>query len=165
MAKNLSKGDVIVETTDEVMYKIEEDAPPYPVKARPYGKHSNKVIEIPEKAMSGYMVGSPQSMAEELLQLSGFSHEDPRCTEGIIVTKEEVIAAFGGVSAEVGYTILSDWLTDGVGAKTAADVLLTLFEKYEGREQNAVNWFDNVEFNELGKPVCECGHHILDKTY
>lgn len=166
MSKNLSKGDVIVDTTDEIMYKIEEDAPPYPVEARPYGKHSNRTIDIPEHAMSGYVVGSPQTIAEELLQLSGFRHEDPRCNAGVIVTKKEVVVAFGKVSAEVGYEVLSDWMIDGIGATTAADVLKILAEKYSGREENAVKWFDNIELNELGKPICtECGHHVLDRTY
>lgn len=168
MSKKLSEGDVLVEKTlnTDSMYKVEEDAPPYPVKARPYGKHSGKVIEIPENALRDYVIGSPQSVVEEILQTGGFIHEDHRCEAGVIVTKGEVVKAFGELSLEVSYEALKDWLTTGIGAGTAAEIIKILLETYSGREETAVSWFENIEMNDLGKPQCkECGYVILDRRY
>lgn len=174
MSQNLSVGDVLVEKSlrTDTLYKVEEAAPPYPVTARPYGKNSHMTVDIPEVAVEqDYIVGSPQSVTEKVLEVGGFRHEHPACPAGVIVQPDEVARAYAEIASKVGYEVFKDILLpsrDTVlsDAKTAADILKVFYDTYKAREELSFTWFENIELNELGSPVCkECGNLILDETF
>lgn len=95
--------------------------------------------------------------------MAGFSHRDPRCYAGIIITKKEVALALPDLGGDVSREVAKYLIFGNPPEQTAADILLTLSEAHLDRNENGEKWFDNVRISDIDTPYCEeCGEITTD---